>query len=303
VQVYAGIDGGGTRARAMLLDAAGAERARVSGPAGIIDAADPARGAAVVAQLARDALAAADVAAPCEVLCCGLAGAGREVERQEVHRILEEAGVARRVLVLGDADVAMADAFGDGPGVLLIAGTGSIAWARAAGRPPLRVGGWGRLLGDEGSGYAIGLDALRHVVRAADGRAPTGLLTAEVLAGTRCSEVDELIRFADRATKAAIAALAPRVLACAAGGDAAAAAIRDDAVAALVELVRTAVSRAGMETPVVALAGGLLEPGGGLRTDLEAALEAEQPGCRIRPQPVDAARGAAGLALRAGTGP
>jgi N-acetylmuramic acid 6-phosphate etherase len=300
--VYAGIDGGGTRARAVLLDADGAERARVTGPAGIIDATDPARGAAVAAALTRQLLEAAGATAPCEALCCGLAGAGRAAERRAVHSALEETGVARTVLVLGDADVAMADAFGDASGVLLIAGTGSIAWARDAAGRTIRVGGWGRLLGDEGSGYRIGLEALRLVARAADGRAPAGALTAAVLDATGCAAPEDLIAFADRATKGAIAALAPRVLACAARGDAAAGSVRADAVAALAEIALTAAARAGLSRPALALAGGLVEPGGLLRDSVLVAIEQTLPGCAVRMGAVDAARGAALLARAAAMG-
>jgi N-acetylglucosamine kinase-like BadF-type ATPase len=294
--VFVGVDGGGTHARALVTDEHGAELARVAGPAGIIDAAEPGRGAAVIAGLVLNALDAAGLEAPCTALCCGLAGAGRESERQAVTTALRHADVAHSVMVLGDADVAMADAFGDASGALLIAGTGSIAWARSAGQAPVRAGGWGRLFGDEGSAYRIGLDALRQVARADDGRSPASTLTAAILAASGCDEPADLIRFADRATKATIAGLAPHVLACVGHGDAAADAIRDEAVAALIELVVTAVRRAGIHAPHVALAGGLLDTGDGLRMPLEAALRRALPDSTVRTEPVDAARGAARLA-------
>jgi N-acetylglucosamine kinase-like BadF-type ATPase len=301
--VYIGIDGGGTRARAVLLDYAGAVVARVDGPAGIVDARDPAAAAGVVAAVAADLLRKAGHAPPAAALCCGLAGAGRDRERAAVTAALEATGVARRVLVLGDAEVAMADAFDSEPGVLLVAGTGSIAWARDTTGAAVRVGGWGRWFGDEGSGYALARDALTAIARAADGRDPPTSLTEHVLRAAACQEPADLIRFAEQAAKRDIAALAPTVLSCAADGDPAALRVRAAAAASLVELAQAAARRAGLASPQVALAGGLIEAGSALRDAVVSGLHAAMPGCAVRPDAVDAARGAARLASGLGTGP
>jgi N-acetylglucosamine kinase-like BadF-type ATPase len=304
--VFVGVDGGGTHTRAVVLDSAGTELARRSGPAGIVRPDQPSDAADAVAALCRGVLrdAGADRA---DGLCCGLAGAGRRQEREAVRVALHLAGVARVIAVVGDAEAALADAFGDAPGVLVIAGTGSIAWARgqldAAGGDSeagavFRTGGWGQILGDEGSGYVIGLDALRRVTRAADGRDPPTSLTAAVLAATKCASAEDLIRFAASASKADIAALAPAVLQCAQEGDAAAAAVRAAAVDALADLAASAASRARLVHPRIGFAGGLIEPGGPLRDDLRAAVYRRMPGCSVLEQRVDAARGAARLAIR-----
>jgi N-acetylglucosamine kinase-like BadF-type ATPase len=194
----------------------------------------------------------------------------------------------------------MADAFGEAPGVLLIAGTGSIAWARAADGRVLQVGGWGREIGDEGSGYGLGVDATRAVLRAFDGRSPHTSLTAAVLALTGCSSAPDLVRFAATAAKSDYAALAPVVLEHAAGGDAAARRICEDALDALVELVVTAARRAELPAPVIATAGGLAAPGSALRTPLQERLLAALPLAELLGEPIDAARGAARMALAGG---
>jgi glucosamine kinase len=289
--VFIGIDGGGTRARAVAVDASGAVVRRADGPAGIVDARAPEQSAAVVAGLVHAVAGSAAVGG----VCCGLAGAGRERERVAVAALLASAGV-QRVHVVSDAEVAMEDAFGGEAGVLLIAGTGSIAWARDGAGHSIRVGGWGQLLGDEGSGYAIGLAGLRAVVRAADGRASATSLTHVLLSATQCAEPGELILFAEAAAKADVAALAPHVLAQAATDDAAAT-IRVDAVSALLDLVETAVHRAALDAPRVALTGGLIGEGGALRADVERLLSVQLPGCRLHAGTVDGARGAARLAL------
>jgi N-acetylglucosamine kinase-like BadF-type ATPase len=298
-QVFVGIDGGGTRARAVAIDAQGHVLARRNGPAGIVRPDDPCAAAQAAASLTRAVLQDAAPGVRASALCCGLAGAGRAQEQEAVRIGLMREDVADRVIVVGDAATALEDAFGDGPGVLLIAGTGSIAYARADDGAMIRTGGWGLLLGDEGSGYSVGLQALRAVARTADGRSEPTLLTAAVLAGAACTEPGELIRFAAGAAKADIAALAPTVLNCADRGDVAAQTIRRDAIAALVELATTAAHRAALSAPRFAFTGGLLAPEAPLREPVAQQLLQTLPGAALHPQPVDAARGGALMALRA----
>jgi N-acetylglucosamine kinase-like BadF-type ATPase len=190
----------------------------------------------------------------------------------------------------------MADAFPEGPGVLVVAGTGSIAWARALDGTTVRVGGWGQLLGDEGSGYDIGLSGLRAVARAADGRGEPTALTDAIPDHLGLAAPDALIAWAAAASKAQIAALAPIVLRCADGGDAAALALRSAAVDALVELVATAARRVDANAPQVALAGGLIAGDGPLRAHVSEALRRRLPQARVSDRPVDAALGAARIA-------
>jgi N-acetylglucosamine kinase-like BadF-type ATPase len=293
MRVFVGVDGGGTRARAVLVDEHGHVLRRAEGPAGLVDARTPERSADVIAALVRELAPDSTPAG----LCCGLAGAGRAAEREAVAARLGAARLAEVVHVVTDAEAAMEDAFAETPGALVIAGTGSIAWARDAGGATHRVGGWGHLLDDEGSGYAIGLAGLRAVVRSADGRMPPTRLTELLLHATGCTADTELVGWTAVAAKADVAALAPHVLACA-SQDAAAGAIRAAAVAALHELTRTAVRRAGLDAPIIALAGGLLAESGPLRAELAQTLTAGIAGCRIHAGIVDAARGASALARR-----
>lgn len=296
VSLYIGVDGGGTRATGVLLDGSGAELARASGPAGIVRDADGAASAAVVAELARRLLSAAG-AASATALCCGLAGAGRVAEQAAVRDAVRRHGVAAHVVVVGDAEAAMDDAFGGGAGVLLIAGTGSIAWAAGSGRRPVRTGGWGHLLGDEGSGYAIGLAGLRAILRAADGRAGPTALRDVLLAATGLRAPEDLVRFAAAAAKADVAALAPHVLDCAARGDAAASAILGGAVHELADLAVTAARGAGLAGPAVAFAGGVLGAAA-VRERVAREITRRLPGAKVVDRDVDAARGAALIARR-----
>ena len=248
-----------------------------------------------------DALSAAATAPPADALCCALAGAGDAEARAAVIDALEVRNLAARVQVIADAEAALVDAFGTAPGLLVIAGTGSIALGRTAEGSLVRVGGWGAQLGDDGSAYAIGLEALRAVLRAHDGRAPPTGLAAVVSRHTSGVRTERAGAWAARASKAAIAALAPDVIALSAA-DAAAASIVRAAVAELADHARTLARRTlpGEPTPALALTGGLLAPGRPLRDLLRAELGTA---FAIREADVDAARGAATLARRAAEQP
>jgi N-acetylglucosamine kinase-like BadF-type ATPase len=113
------------------------------------------------AQLPRATVAAA---------CFGLAGAGREPEQKRIARWAKEFGITSRAQVTGDAEPILAAASPDNCGIALICGTGSLAWGRNQQGETARCGGWGYLLGDEGSGYAIALAGLRRAVQSLDFR-------------------------------------------------------------------------------------------------------------------------------------
>ncbi|HEX6940025.1 MAG TPA: BadF/BadG/BcrA/BcrD ATPase family protein [Longimicrobiales bacterium] len=297
-EIYVGIDGGGTGATAVAVDGEGNELARVRGGAALVRPTDPGAGASALADLVDRVARAAGGRLPVTGLCCALAGAGREAERRALAAALHREAVAVRLRVTSDADAAFHDAFGDAPGILLIAGTGSIALGRAADGHAARAGGWGALLGDEGSGYALGLAALRAAVRAHDGRGPATALLAAALAHAGATAADELIAWAGAAAKAEIAALAPAVFAAAREGDAVAAEIVARAAAELARHIAAvhAALAPWAEPPGIALAGGLLAPGRPLRADTIAAItRLGQPG-NVLDREVDAARGAATLA-------
>lgn len=292
-----GVDGGGTRTRAVILDEAGVELGRgATGPA-LVDGRELPIDIEGVVSTVRSAAMAADIALPCAALCGGFAGVGRERERQAVESALAEHQLATAVRVVTDAEAAFFDAFRAGPGLLMIAGTGSVALGRAEDGRQARVGGWGLLLGDEGSAYEIGLRALRAIARSADGRGEPTEMEAQFVAGLSLIGPEDLIAWVAGAGKTAIAGLAPAVCDLAAAGDAAAAAIVSDAVASLAAHVDALLSQLGPWTtpPRLALAGGLLAPDRPLRAPLAAA--AAERRCVVLETQVAAVRGAALMAL------
>lgn len=296
---YIGIDGGGTRARAVLTDAAGTVLARSEGGAARIDVLQPTALLATLSELVRDAAQQANIDRVA-VLCCALAGAGRNDERAALEAAIRQLGIADAVVVTNDALAALQDALGPAPGLLLIAGTGSIAWGRNETGSMARTGGWGALLGDEGSGYAIGLAALRAAVRAHDGRAAATSLRTTVLPYAAAAEPEDLVRWSAAASKSDIAGLAPQVIA-ATDTDPEAAGIVKQAARDLAEHVAALHARLGpwTEPPFLAMTGGLIAPGRALRGYVLAELAEWDLPMRVIEREIDAAIGAATLARAA----
>jgi N-acetylglucosamine kinase-like BadF-type ATPase len=259
---------------------------------------EPETGAHALADLATHALADARVTDLPAVLCCALAGAGREPERARLERALSSLGIAGTVHVASDFDAAMQDAFGAGPGILVIAGTGSSAWGRAQDGRCLRAGGWGHVIGDEGSGYALGRVALMLAMREFDGRGENSGFMQAILAQTGAVTEDGLVRWAAAATKADVAALATIVFDAAQHGSLSAQDAVEDAAAEIAMHVAALYDRLGPwdVPPAVALAGGLIEPGRAMREAVLREIDALTIPVAIVEDRIDAARGAAALA-------
>ena len=294
----AGVDGGGTRTRVLLLARDGATAGRAEGPAALVRPDRPAASARVVADTVRRAAEAAGEALPLRALWAGLAGAGRRPVRRALEAALRDERVARAVRVGTDVEAAFHDAFGGGPGIVVVAGTGSVVLGVAEDGRRLQVGGWGGVMGDEGSGYHIGVSALRAIAAATDRHAPPTALTAVVLDLLGLDRPRRLSAWAESATKADIAALAPLAIHTARSGDAAAQTIVRRALDALGDQLSAAIRElfpsASGDPPTVALAGGLISPDGPLRADAER-LVASAAG-HLLPRAVIPERGAALLA-------
>jgi glucosamine kinase len=297
-----GVDGGGTGSRAVVMTASGEEVARATGRAALVKPGEEAATLVALQELVAAALAAAGEPGSPEVLVAGLAGVGRTKTREAIQERLAEAGLARMVQVKTDVEVAFHDAFGEGPGILLVGGTGSVALTRTPAGRPHRSGGWGAVAGDEGSGWWIGIQALHAAFQAADGRAPDTLLLEIALRHFHVPDPGALMDRLWTVEKGEVAALAPRVAEAAAQGDPASGTILSDAAGALAAHLPPLI-RAWREEGrgpggiPVALVGGLVVPGGPLRSELLPRLRAL--GGVTRESAPDPARGAArmGLAL------
>jgi N-acetylglucosamine kinase-like BadF-type ATPase len=280
------------------LDLQGLELGKAEGPPALIDPSDPGSAAAAITETVKAAVRQAGLELPARALWTGLAGAGRPGAREAVEIALRSEGLALDSWVGMDVEGAHWDAFQSGPGFLLAVGTGSMVWGRDPDGGTFRVGGWGNPLSEEGSGYWLGLEALRAVVRATDHRDPPTLLTPTLLAALHLPDPQALIPWIARASKGEVGALAPTVLEIARGGDPAAQAILSrglEGLALHLAVVRRAWAPWGDRFPL-ALSGGLLEVGAPFRdpvVELVTEMKAE-----LYTAPVIPVRGAARLAQK-----
>ena len=218
--IFLGIDGGGSKTACLVGD-----ESSVLG-SGSASGSNPVR---LGEGKARDALVSA-IRQACEVAgvapaqirrtCVGLAGAARPEISTLVQQMIAEV-VSGEIEIVGDMVIALEAAFGVGPGVIVIAGTGSIAYGRNGKGQTARAGGWGHAVSDEGSGHWIGRAALSAALRASDesGEQGSALLT-QIMKLWRAESRTQVVLAANASPAPDFAALLPAVLAAADSGDA-----------------------------------------------------------------------------------
>ena len=164
---YLGVDGGGSKTKCIVGDESAVLATAVSGPSNIVRVGE-ARAREALHQVIRQTCEAAKIdPRQLKRACIGASGAGREEIASIVRKILAEV-IAGEFEVVGDMQIALQAALGGGPGVIVIAGTGSIAYGRNAQGKTARAGGWGFAVSDEGSAHWIGREAIAALLRAAD---------------------------------------------------------------------------------------------------------------------------------------
>lgn len=300
--ILLGIDAGGTRTRALLASAAGERLATAEeGPCnwttlnpGRCLAAIDAAVAALCPNASRERV---------EAVCLCSAGYYAPHHREQVARALRERWPAAVIRVETDLVAAWAGALALRPGIVLAAGTGSVAYGRAGDGREARAGGWGPLFGDEGSAYWLGCRALGAIARAVDGRGPETNLARRFGAelGDAAVEPAAMLREFLRGGPAReeIAALAPRVLEEREAGDPVAAKLAQQAAEHLAGLARAVEARVATSTPLPwSWSGGLLAHTG-LRELVAEALHARGSGLIAAPPRLDALHGALLLAEEA----
>jgi N-acetylglucosamine kinase len=241
-----------------------------------------------------------------DAICLGIAGVDRPRDAQAVKDIMRRIGQKTPTVVVNDALVALVAGAGDQAGIVIVAGTGSIAYGRDSEGHAARAGGWGYLLGDEGGGFWIGRAALSAVVRQFDQRGPATLLTELVLTQMQLSTPAELIHaIYDRGLQRhAIAGLAGVVQRAMEAGDAVAGEILDRAATELAVAAASVVTRLGMRGDVfpTVLAGGMFKGIPSLVTSVTTRLAEVAPRSDVRRLEIEPANGAVTLALAAARG-
>jgi N-acetylglucosamine kinase-like BadF-type ATPase len=304
---YLGVDGGASKTAALVTDDTG--RALGDGLAGPsnhlrVGIETAARN---IERAVNKALVAADVASR-EIAWtyCGIAGADHPAHRQEVVDSLSVFFPRGNFTVDNDARIALSGAVGFGAGVVVIAGTGSVCVGRNDAGDEARAGGWGPIVGDEGSGFAIARAGLAAILRAFDGRGPATLMT-ELLKRDYEMAPSDLPRFVYAQTTHAddIARVGKLVIDAAENGDACAHEIVQRAGGELASAVLAVANRLALTTAdfPVAYVGGAFNAGETLLAPMRSAVLAGAPRARIVPPTHTPVEGAARLAIRAATNP
>jgi N-acetylglucosamine kinase-like BadF-type ATPase len=295
-----GIDAGGTKTVCYLADADGHIVGEGRGGGANLQAQGELEVEKVLHAVIEQALGEASFS-PAAV-CIGIAGVDRAEENHTVRGIIRRLGFRSHTLVVNDALVALVAGVGDNPGLVLIAGTGSIAYGVNQAGYAARAGGWGYVLADEGSGYWIGREALAAVMRASDGRGPKTRLTSLVLEHFNLSHAAGLVRevYDKGLRQRAVAALGPIVERARAEGDVVASEILRAASGELSRAVASVVERLQMRGDAfgIVLAGSMFRLIPWLADDVTRRLAEVAPRATAAALEVEPAIGAVHLALK-----
>jgi N-acetylglucosamine kinase-like BadF-type ATPase len=300
VAFYLGIDGGGTKTRCALGDETRTLGTAIAGASNVIRVGEVLAREALHASV-REACAAARIT-PDRIasICIGAAGAARPEVSGIIQRILSELTPAS-IEVVGDTLIALETAFGAGPGVIVIAGTGSIAYGRDATGRTCRAGGWGYAISDEGSGHWIGHRAISAILRARDAAQHTAL-EPMVLAAWHLQTFDELVQAANSQPPPDFPRLFSVVLKASAEGDSSARALLADAGSQLAGLTANVIERLTPHSPhvPVAMTGSVFRQSTEVRQVFYNSLQARFPGLEVRGDLVEPVEGALARARRTG---
>jgi glucosamine kinase len=297
-----GIDAGGTKTVCQVADATGRILAESRGPGANLQNAGELHVEKVLHEVIQAATLQAD-AWP-TTACIGMAGVDRPEDAAVVRGILSRLVPRCPVVVVNDALIALEAGAPGAAGVVVIAGTGSIAYGRDTRGRAARAGGWGYVLGDEGSGYWLGRQALRAVLRASDGRGPATPLTTRVLAHYEVSRPQDLVReiYYGRFKPSTVAACASLVEEVANEGDLWAQALIETGANELSLAARAVCERLSLPDGPVILAGGIFRAVPRLRAGMVNALTTHRPGIVVRALTQEPAAGAVSLALASADG-
>lgn len=272
-----GVDGGGTHMTAQVLSSKG-ERFLVSGGALNICGAPRETVTDNLVSILREIGERAGALDGVEAVCIGTAGNSNPDTKDFLLGILTRLLPNARAVIVSDAEIALEGALGGSPGAIIIAGTGSICYGRGSNGVLCRSGGAGYLIDDEGSGYALGRDALRAVTRALDGRGEKTVISDILSNEYSIVSLADVISFAyNNFDKKKIAALAPAVSKAYSMGDAVAGQIIGNAGLELFRMLKPVVEKLGIQRDRLSLLGGVLSGGSDVKARLRQAVSDAYP--------------------------
>ena len=301
---YLGIDSGGTKTRCALADEHAVLATAVSGGSNIVRLGETAAREALHNAIQHACSIAKIAPRLIENVCVGAAGGARHEIATAIRAILLDFGSdfkPARIEVVGDSEIALEAAFGSGPGVISISGTGSMIYGRDASGRTERAGGWGFAVSDEGSGHWIGRHAVSASLRAWDCRQPT-MLTALILNAWKLPDIDALIVRANSTPPPEFPRLFSVVLRAAEAGDRIAHELLARAGRELATLAAIVISRIAPSAPYVpvAMVGSVFRQSAEIREVFYNQLRASVPGIELRSDFVEPVSGAVTLARSAG---
>jgi len=299
-----GIDAGGTKTVCHLADEHGTLIAEARGGGANLQASGELHVEKVLHDVMAEAIGERGIVP--SAICLGIAGVDRREDSAIVAGIMRRIGSHARTIVVNDALVALEAGAPGSPGVVIISGTGSIAYGRNVANEGARAGGWGHVLGDEGSGFWIGRAALRAVLREADRRGPSTMLTPLLLEHFGVSEAQSLIHevYQNNLRPAAIGSLARSVQAAFTQGDETAAGILRAAADELESFGVSVARRLGMgesSFPFI-LGGGIFRAVPWLSDEMQQRLKRAIPQSTTRVLDREPAAGAVSFAIQEAKG-
>jgi N-acetylglucosamine kinase-like BadF-type ATPase len=302
MSLFLAIDAGGTKTRCLLADETRILGRAVTGSVKLMRVGETEASSRLRAMLAEVSLTAGVGLNEITQTCVGLAGLSIDAVRQWAERTVGDL-VGGDLLLAGDEEVALDGAFRGGPGILIIAGTGSNVLGRAADGAMYHAGGWGPAIGDEGSGFWIGQEALRMGFWAKDRNIETTLLT-EIGERWGAKSLGEIVEMANARPGPDFPALTPLVARCAEAGDELAVAVLERAgieLAEQVALVALRMKESACKRKVeAAYTGSVLEHISLVRSTMIAALKTSSPDVKVVEGAVDSLEGALWRAREAG---
>lgn len=282
-RLFLGVDGGQSHSLAVLADDRG--RLLGLGRGGACNHFDEPGGPARFETTLRQVISAAFAEAGLPVQPLAAAGLGLTGAWEHAPAVVAGIVPVGHLVAVEDTVTAWVGALAGQPGLVVIGGTGSVAYGRDERGQTARAGGWGYWLGDEGSGFDLGRQALRAAAQASDGRGPATRLQAHIPAHFGLPDLPAVAAalYAGRLNRADVAGLARLVVQTAAEPDPVARALVAAAGTALADLAVAVARRLAWPAPPVSPVGGLFAAGELLRQPFTTRLQAELPGASLRP--------------------
>jgi len=298
MSIFVGIDGGGSKTACLVGDEHSLLGSGVAGPSNLVRVGESRAREAIHTAIRQACTQARVDASQISRTCIGIAGGARAETAGVVRKILSEL-LSGEIEVVGDMVIAIEAAVGNGAGVVVIAGTGSIAYGRNAAGQTARAGGWGFAISDEGSAHWIGRAVVAAVLRAHDEDRGAGWLE-DIMKAWRVNTREQMILVANGSPPPDFAGLLPTVISAADSKDAIAQDVLAQAGAELASLGGIVIGRlfkGGQPVPV-AMSGGVFRNAAPVRRVFYNNLRLKYPDVAVSDGVVDPVQGALELARK-----